>query len=247
MGRYAKINADAFLHKCHHGNRMRFLESRYGNDGYAIWFKILETLTHNDYHYINLSSQLKLDLFADFCIPVFYKDFYKEKFKDQTELFLSVVHEMVRLEIIDEQLWQHRIIWSQELVDSLSHIYQKRENSTPTISQIRDLLSISDTEINISTPNNGINGVKKTTRKKERKKDIKERKADFVKILNEYVPTYGKEMVRDFYEYWSEHSSNGYKMRFEKEKVFDVARRLKTWHKRNDSFPNKNKRQVSWG
>jgi hypothetical protein len=42
----------------------------------------------------------------------------------------------------------------------------------------------------------------------------------------------GSELTQDFIDYWTEHSINGKKMRFEKEKVFDIKRRFATW-KRN--------------
>ncbi len=44
-------------------------------------------------------------------------------------------------------------------------------------------------------------------------------------------------MLRAFYEYWTEHSPKGKKLRFEKETVFDVQKRLVTWAKREGIEP----------
>ncbi len=40
----------------------------------------------------------------------------------------------------------------------------------------------------------------------------------------------------EFIGYWTEHNPNGKKMRFEKETVFDIKRRLQTWIKRDKKF-----------
>lgn len=65
------------------------------------------------------------------------------------------------------------------------------------------------------------------------KNDIKERKAEFKKLLAKYKDVYVLEMIKDFFEYWTEHSLNDKKMRFEKQTSFDIGRRLKTWQKRS--------------
>ena len=62
---------------------------------------------------------------------------------------------------------------------------------------------------------------------------LEERKEAFRLRLVPYVEKYGREMMNDFFAYWTERSENGKKMRFEMEKVFDVGRRLATWRKRD--------------
>lgn len=65
------------------------------------------------------------------------------------------------------------------------------------------------------------------------KENIEVRKSKFYDSLSFYVSEYPKQMLRDFYDYWSEHGLNDKKMRFEKEKTFGVSQRLKTWYNRN--------------
>lgn len=73
---------------------------------------------------------------------------------------------------------------------------------------------------------------------------IEERKSKFYDSLTLYVDEYPKKMLRDFYDYWSEHGEKDKKLRFEKEKTFGIEQRLRTWYNRNpkqydqDNDPN---------
>ena len=70
---------------------------------------------------------------------------------------------------------------------------------------------------------------------------ISKRKAEFKNSLFEYLEKYGKDMLNEFFLYWTEKSPKGKKMRFEKEKVFDPARRLSTWFSRSQEKIKKEK------
>ena len=54
-------------------------------------------------------------------------------------------------------------------------------------------------------------------------------------IINndDYKEKYGIEMIQEFIDYWTEMMPNGKKQRWQKEKAFDVNRRLITWSKRD--------------
>jgi hypothetical protein len=65
---------------------------------------------------------------------------------------------------------------------------------------------------------------------------IDDRKRSFYNLLRDYVKEYSKGMLREFYEYWTEHGPKDRKMRYEKEKSFDVSRRLKTWSANQKKF-----------
>lgn len=60
-------------------------------------------------------------------------------------------------------------------------------------------------------------------------KSITERDSDFYKSIAKHTEKYPKDMLRKFYEYWSEHGEKDQKMRFEKEKSFDLTKRLARW------------------
>ena len=87
--------------------------------------------------------------------------------------------------------------------------------------------------------------------KEEEKVKVKvkeERIGDFKKSLYKYSSTYsGKDkfkvtypnnMLKDFFEYWTESGDNDVKLKFEKEKTFGTSARLKRWS--NNDF-NKTK------
>jgi hypothetical protein len=65
---------------------------------------------------------------------------------------------------------------------------------------------------------------------------IEQRKKSFAEILIPFVDIYGKDMIREFYDYWSETTLNNKKMKYELEKTWSVERRLKTWSKNSAKF-----------
>jgi len=80
--------------------------------------------------------------------------------------------------------------------------------------------------------------------KEEGKGGLQLRKTNFGKILAPFNSEIEKSDLVEFYEYWTEHGINDRKMRFEKEKSFDVSRRLKTWMRRKIEFASEKKRDT---
>ena len=72
------------------------------------------------------------------------------------------------------------------------------------------------------------------------KKTIGYREVQFKNKISDFAEDYPKDMRIQFADYWTESSGN--KMRFEKEKVFDIGRRLGRWSKNNfnkkEELPN---------
>lgn len=64
---------------------------------------------------------------------------------------------------------------------------------------------------------------------------LETRKHAFGEKLVPYIEQYGKALIREFFDYWTEHNENGRKMRFEKEKTFEISRRLARWSKNNNN------------
>ena len=71
---------------------------------------------------------------------------------------------------------------------------------------------------------------------KEKVIDINIRKQEFANSLIPFVDVYGKDMIREFYDYWSETTLNNKKMKYELERTWSVERRLKTWSKNSAKF-----------
>lgn len=61
--------------------------------------------------------------------------------------------------------------------------------------------------------------------------DIEHRKERFMYEVAKFKGNFTSEMLRDFYDYWTEHGPNDRKFRMEKEKSFDISKRLARWFK----------------
>jgi hypothetical protein len=62
------------------------------------------------------------------------------------------------------------------------------------------------------------------------------RKNSFAQSLQPYLDTYGKEMLNEFYLYWTEPNQQNTKMKFELERTWSLERRLNTWSKQSVKF-----------
>ena len=81
-------------------------------------------------------------------------------------------------------------------------------------------------EKNTNNNSNNVNNVNNVNKIKVHTKKI-------TYILNDkkYLDKYGKPLLQAFVDYWCEQSINGIKMRYQKEKTFDIDLRLNTWSK----------------
>jgi len=59
-----------------------------------------------------------------------------------------------------------------------------------------------------------------------------------------YSYDYDVEMQADFIDYWTEPNRSKTKLRYELEKTFDIARRLKTWAKRQKKYTKTEKKNI---
>jgi hypothetical protein len=71
---------------------------------------------------------------------------------------------------------------------------------------------------------------------KQESEKVEQRKIKFKQDLSLFVSKYGTSMITDFYEYWSEMNQGGTKMRFEKEKTWELSKRLKRWADNNNKY-----------
>lgn len=61
----------------------------------------------------------------------------------------------------------------------------------------------------------------------------------FLLEVSAFKELYNVEMLEAFVDYWSEPNKSKTKLRYELQKTFDVARRLKTWSKNENKFGTK--------
>ena len=80
---------------------------------------------------------------------------------------------------------------------------------------------------------------------KDKDKDINSidiRKLKFADTLKPFLDKYGKEMIRKFYDYWTEPNKSNTKFKQELQKTWDVKRRLDSWSSNN--FDNKKQQHT---
>jgi hypothetical protein len=89
--------------------------------------------------------------------------------------------------------------------------------------------------------NNAKNAVIDSVNDNDKVINIEERKQKFANSLSPYLSIYGKDMLNDFYGYWTQHGEKDKKFLAEKQKSFGIERRLETWKRNESKFGNKAK------
>ena len=118
MARPKKETVTYFPHQVNHGKTMFILEERFGNDGYAFWFKLLEILGKSEGHVFQCGdSEGWMFLVATTHVSEV----------SATE----ILDTLASLNAIDQELWQEKIIWVQNFVDGVVDVYKKRHAETP--------------------------------------------------------------------------------------------------------------------
>lgn len=68
------------------------------------------------------------------------------------------------------------------------------------------------------------------------KDNIDTRKQKFKESLEPFLQTYGKDLLNNFYKYWTEPNKSNTKFRMELEKTWSLERRLETWANNDKGF-----------
>lgn len=118
MPRPKKQTVDFFPHYCKHKKTMYILEQRYGNDGYAFWFKLLELLGDTEGHYLNLNDETAWE-------------FLQAKTRLNSDFCTEILNLLSKLDAIDPELWSQGVVWSQNFVDGISEVYKNRRTNIP--------------------------------------------------------------------------------------------------------------------
>lgn len=81
---------------------------------------------------------------------------------------------------------------------------------------------------------------KQYNNKQYNKETIEERKLKFANTLKDFNNIYSREMLKDFYDYWTEPNKSNTKFKQELQTTWSLERRLATWSKNDNNF-GKNK------
>lgn len=118
MARPKKQVVDYFPHGAQPGKTIFILENRWGNDGYAFWFKLLETLCSSKGHVYDYGNPSA-------------REFLLAKTKVDEETAINILSKLAELGKIDAELWADNKIWCQNLVDNVRDAYKKRIDEIP--------------------------------------------------------------------------------------------------------------------
>lgn len=231
MARPPKNNCDYFPHDAGMRDhpKVKALRSKFGITGYALWSMLIEFLTSCDGNVFKYSDMQVELLAGDFGVSA-------------TEI-RGVLDYCITLELLFNR---DGFINSDSLDERLAPVYEKRGKAKELSAQQRrenGKFATNNTESTVVSvtemPQSKVNEskveeikVKETTEigaGKPATLTIDERAKIFMDKVAEYRDEYPKEMLRAFYDYWTEKNEGARKMRFEKEKVFEIKRRLVTW------------------
>ena len=223
--------------------KIQFVSARFGLKGEVITIRLMCKIYRNGY-YTEWNDDTAL-LFAksvgDGCQDSFVKD---------------VVHELLKRGFFDRNIFERFGILTSRGIQSR---YFEATRRYKQIEVINDYLLINVSEminVNIIKINADINSInaninqqkKRKVNRKENEKEIEsnnahtrvptleERKKKFMNECAFFVEQYGKEMVRAFFDYWTEPNKTHSKMRFEMEKTWDLGRRFTTWNNNESKF-----------
>lgn len=150
-----------------------------------------------------------------------------QKLQETGEITVEASNRFSLITICNYDSYQEREI---ESVQQTSNQRPTTDQQTSTTKEYIDSSVEESNKTKITRP-------KKT--KEEVVADTKRRMSEFYNSLIPYVKVYGKEMVRSFYDWWSETNKSGSRMRWEMEKTWVLEKRLQYWSRNEKSYSTK--------
>lgn len=123
MARPIRNTVDYFPHMIGDGKKIFFIETKYGNDGYATWFKILEKLATTDNHFLNLNNEQDVLFLSAVC-------------KVDEKKLLDIITDLSKIGAINKVCWDKKIIWSDLFIESIQDAYSRRNNKCITFDSL---------------------------------------------------------------------------------------------------------------
>jgi len=118
VSRPIKDTVDYFFHDVKQGKTLRILQSKYGNDGYAVWFKTLEILGSSNGHFYDFNNPLEReDMVAYMGVS--------------EGLCMQIFSTLAELGKLDKHLLEAKILWSMKFIERLTPLYERRKGSVP--------------------------------------------------------------------------------------------------------------------
>jgi len=141
------------------------------------------------------------------------------KCKVLEEVLLNIINDLVKLGVFDKKMWENKIIWDQQLIESIHDAYNKRNNDCITLLGLSELL----TGLGILKPQLSVENEDSNTQSRVEKSRVKKSRV--------FTPPSVEEVVLYFEE-------NGYSKKAG-EKAFK-------WYNDSDWIDSKGNHVIGW-
>lgn len=140
MARVERNKVEYFPHDATAGSSdtLTILQSQFGNDGYAVWFKLLEKLAQSENHVIDCSNKLRWKLLVAYLGT------------DEITT-VEIINLLVEMQSLDKDLWQSKLIWSENFIKRVSNVYKNRKRQIPSKPIITKVNTITTSSNEITT------------------------------------------------------------------------------------------------
>jgi len=209
MARPERKTVDYFPHYISDGKKMFYIEQKYGNDGYATWFKILESLASTDDHFLNLSNQMEIL-------------FLSAKCRVDEERLISILNDLCTLGEIDQFLWMNKVVYSAKFIESIQDAYYRRSNKCMNYESFCIHYSSLCTTITQKEYQKKYNN----TQSKVKESKVKESKEDYTEEENQKKPKKEIPTLDEFFNYVL--SIPEFKLKFENLK-YSIQSKYEQW------------------
>ncbi len=118
MARPTKLTVEYYPHYCKHGKTIKILEAQWGNDGYAVFYKLYDALGDSPGHYFDVRRPDNWNFLVSVCGV-------------NDEILQEILDKLAILGVIDQELWSSRVLWSDAFIDSIRDAYRKRKIPCP--------------------------------------------------------------------------------------------------------------------
>lgn len=237
------------------------LRMRHKAAGYGVFFMILERLREEqEYMSIKDYNMIAFDLREDASlIKSVIEDFGLFVFTDDGKYFYSESFKK-RMEIKDEKSKKRsdagkkglakRWGWNnEEIANNDKNDSNATEIDSNAIAKVSKNIAIKEKESKIKETSTIVEEKKAEQANKlaAAKAATLKRRDEFYNSMIPYVDRYGKEMIRNFFNYWSELNKSETKMRFETNKTWEISKRLATWARNEKNYDNKHRTNNNTG
>lgn len=134
----------------------------------------------------------------------------------------------------DLDKWESQLEQRREAGKKSAEVRSTKSNERSTSVEIRQRNPTVSVSVNDSV---NVNDIIKTN-------NIEERKLKFADNLKIFNITYDRNLLLEFYKYWTEPNKSNTKFRMELEKTWDLTRRLENWAKNDKSFTKQKATEI---